>query len=72
MSTLADNLMCKLRELDAQYGDLEAQLLDPDVLVDHRRVRTLSIKKSALHPIVDRFRRWNQRLTSAVPALFQR
>ena len=60
MSTLADNLMCKLRELDAQYGDLEAQLLDPDVLVDHRRVRTLSIKKSALHPIVDRFRRWNQ------------
>ncbi|MDG2201632.1 MAG: PCRF domain-containing protein [Phycisphaerales bacterium] len=60
MSTLADNLMCKLRELDAQYGDLEAQLLDPDVLVDHRRVRTLSIKKSALHPIVDRFRRLNQ------------
>tara|TARA_B100001059_G_scaffold49571_1_gene42664 strand:- start:15256 stop:16338 length:1083 start_codon:yes stop_codon:yes gene_type:complete len=59
MPTLADNLVQKLRDLDTQYGTLEAQLLDPEVLVDHRKVRTLSIRKSALHPIVDRFRKWS-------------
>lgn len=59
MTTLADNLVQRLRELDSQYGTIEAQLLDPDVLVDHRKVRTLSIRKSALHPIVDRFRKWS-------------
>ena len=59
MTSLADNLVRKLRELDEQFTDLEAKLLDPDVLVDHRMVRNLSIRKAALQPIVDRFRNWN-------------
>ena len=59
MTSLADNLVRKLRELDEQYADIEAKLLDPEVLVDHRMVRSLSIRKAALQSIVDRFRNWS-------------
>ena len=41
MTSLADNLVRKLRELDEQFADIESKLLDPDVLVDHRLVRNL-------------------------------
>lgn len=58
MSPLADNLLQKLEEIDALSVGIERDLLDPDVLVDHRRVRSLSIRKAALQPIVDRYRRW--------------
>jgi len=58
MVPLTDNLLRKLEAIDAHYATIESQLLDPDVLADHRRVRTLSIKKSAMGSIVDRFRQW--------------
>ncbi len=53
-----DNLIRKLGELAAQHAALGEQLVDPDVLADHRRVRTISIKQKALEPIVERFQRW--------------
>ncbi|MHC4990645.1 MAG: peptide chain release factor 1 [Planctomycetota bacterium] len=56
MATLPDNLRAKLDELDAQHADLSQQLLDPDVLTDHRQVRTISIKKSALDPLIEEYR----------------
>jgi peptide chain release factor 1 len=58
MVSLTDNLLRKLEEIDAHYAVIEADLLDPEVLSDHRRVRTLSIKKSAMQSIVNQFRHW--------------
>ncbi len=51
-----DNLLGKLRELDAQYADISNQLLDPEVLADHRRVRELAKKRAALEPIINDYR----------------
>jgi peptide chain release factor 1 len=54
------SLLPKLDELAAQYDDLGRQLMDPDVLADHVRVRALSIKRAALEPIVLRLREWRE------------
>ncbi|MDG2424754.1 MAG: PCRF domain-containing protein [Phycisphaerales bacterium] len=54
-----DNLLKKLQEIDEQYESLQAELLDPDVLADHRKVRTLSVRRAAMAPIVEGFRAWN-------------
>ncbi len=45
-------LIRKLEELRAQLVVLEERLSDPVVLVDHRQVRDLSIKKAAIAPVV--------------------
>lgn len=42
----------KLSDLVRQAEDLDRQLSDPAVLTDHRKVRDLSMKKSALVPAV--------------------
>jgi peptide chain release factor 1 len=54
------NLLRKLDELDQQYEDLNQQLLDPDVMADHRQVRSLSIKRAALEPVVTDYRRYRE------------
>lgn len=54
------NLIRKLEDLDAQHRGLEEQLLDPAVLVDHRQVRALSIRKAAIEPLVEDYRQWRQ------------
>ncbi len=46
----------KLRAMDAEEKDLARRLEDPDVLSDHRRVRELSIQRSALAPVVEGYR----------------
>jgi peptide chain release factor 1 len=51
-------LVRKLEELDGAYRELEARLNDPAVLADHRAVREVSIKKAALEPVVEGFRRF--------------
>ena len=48
----------KLDELESQYAQLEAKLVDPTVLADHRAVRDLSIQKSVLAPVADGYRRY--------------
>ena len=53
---VSDNLIRKLDELDSQFAALLEQLLDPSVLMDHRKVRALSIKKAAIEPLVDDYR----------------
>ncbi len=52
------NLISKLNDLAAQYDQLEKQLSDSQVLTDHRRVQELSIKRSGLHDLVERYRRY--------------
>lgn len=53
---ISDNLLRKLDELDARYEELSSELLDPEVLQDHRKVRTLSIKRAAIEPLVTEYR----------------
>lgn len=47
----------KLRTLDVEDQQIEKQLEDPDVVTDHKKVRALSIKKAAIAPVVQGFRR---------------
>ena len=51
-----DRLISKLDELDAQYEALGLELVDPEVLSDHRAVRTRSIKRAAIAPLVEDYR----------------
>ena len=53
-----ENLVRKLEEIDGQYSEVQTQLLEPDVLSDHRKVRSLSIRRAAMAPIVEGFRAW--------------
>jgi peptide chain release factor 1 len=55
---ISSNLIRKLDELDQQFTALDAQLLDPAVLSDHRQVRALSIKKAAIEPLVREYREY--------------
>ncbi len=52
------NLIAKLDTLSAQFDELEHQLVDPAIALDHERIREVSIKRSALESMVMRYRRW--------------
>jgi peptide chain release factor 1 len=58
MPVASDNLLRKLDEIDAQHAALTDQLLDPAVMMDHRRVRAISIKKAAIEPMVEAYRKY--------------
>jgi peptide chain release factor 1 len=49
----------KLRALDSEDLQLAQQLEDPAILADHKKVRDLSIKRSALAPVVSGFREFS-------------
>src|SRR5262245_56531027 len=55
---LPERVAARLDQMSAEFDRLSAQLEDPAIVVDHRRVRDLSIKKSALEPVVSAFREW--------------
>ena len=57
-SNLNDALLAKLEEISDRRDELAQQLLDPEVLVDHNRVRDLSIRKAALDTVADDFTRF--------------
>jgi peptide chain release factor 1 len=57
---IPENVLQKLQDIAAQYTDLSAQLLDSDVLADHRQVRTLSIKRAAIAPIVELYEAYSE------------
>lgn len=59
---LPDNLQQRLDQLASQYDELGDQLLDPDVLADHRQVRQLSIRRKAIEPIVEAYRSYRSNL----------
>ena len=58
VSNVSDNLIRKLEELSDQYDQLGRQLLEPDTLADHRRVRDLSVKRAALESVVSAYREY--------------
>jgi len=47
----------KLRTLDVEDQQIEEMLADPSVVTDHKKVRELSIKKRAIAPVVEGYRR---------------
>ena len=53
---MSPNLLRKLDDLAAEQASLEAQLLDPEILSDHRKVRALSIRRAALEPLLAEYR----------------
>lgn len=59
---ISDNLIRKLDELDEEYETLAAQLMDSEVLADHRKVRMLSIKRAAIESLVCDYRVYRQML----------
>lgn len=59
MSNPPDNLIRKLVEIDNEFESLTAAMVDPAVMADHRRLRGIVIRRSALHEMVMRWRRWN-------------
>ena len=58
VSHAPDNLIRKLEELSDQYVQLGRQLLEPETLADHRRVRDLSVKRAALESVVSAYREY--------------
>ncbi|MBC7770889.1 MAG: PCRF domain-containing protein [Pyrinomonadaceae bacterium] len=60
LSSIPDAVIRKLDDIASQYAQLDSKLSDPTVLADHRAVRSLSIKKSSMEPVVrdyEEFRR---------------
>lgn len=55
---IADTIAHKLDELSDQHAEIGRQLEDPGVLADHVRVRDLSIRRAALEPVVQGYRRY--------------
>lgn len=55
MNRIPENVAEKLREIVVQHNELAEQLLDPEVLADHRRVTAISIRKAAIVPLVEQF-----------------
>jgi peptide chain release factor 1 len=55
-TTLPAALVTRLDQMAQEYTRLERQLEDPEVLTDHRRVREVSIQKSALGAVVEAYR----------------
>lgn len=60
---IPENVAEKLREIVQQHDELSAQLLEPEVLTDHRRVTALSIKKAAIAPLVEHFNGYESALS---------
>ena len=51
LSGLSVDVLEKLEAIRREHDDLDHTLQDSDVLADHKRVRTLSMKKAAIAPV---------------------
>ncbi|MBL4700234.1 MAG: PCRF domain-containing protein [Phycisphaeraceae bacterium] len=58
MTELQIRLLEKLDEIAKQFADLEAKLLDSQILQDPNQLRDLGIKRAALLPIVMQFQKY--------------
>jgi peptide chain release factor 1 len=64
-TNLNEALASKLDEVAQRRDALARELLDPDVLADHTKVRDLSIRKAALDPIADQYARYRELIEQA-------
>ena len=53
---IPDNVAQKLRAISKQHDEFAIQLLNPEVLSDHRQVKSISIKKAAIESLVELFK----------------
>lgn len=51
LSGLPTQVLEKLEAIRREHDDLATALVDPEILADHKKVRSLSVKKSALAPV---------------------
>ncbi len=58
MKTVEDNLRRTLDSMAAEYRAAADAMSDPEVAVDHRRVRALTAKRAALEPVATRWEDW--------------
>ncbi|MEX0776377.1 MAG: peptide chain release factor 1 [Phycisphaeraceae bacterium] len=58
MADITDKLVGRLETTARQFDEIERQLVDPEVVVDHERVRELSVKRAAIDDLVRHFRQW--------------
>ncbi len=65
MVSVPDNLIRKLDELSDQYDQLGRQLIEPETLSDHHRIRDLSVKRAALERVVQAYREYRTTLSQA-------
>src|ERR1043165_956356 len=54
--TLPERVLSRLDEMCKEHDRISTKLEQPEVLVDHRKVRELSIQKAALTPVVESYR----------------
>lgn len=52
------NLIRKLDELEAEHRQAGEAMLDPDIIADHRRMRSVAAKRAALDGVVTRYQEW--------------
>ena len=53
-------LLEKLNEIEANFARDEAQLSDPDIISDHRKVKVLSQRRAAAQPLIENLRQWRR------------
>ena len=53
-------LLEKLNEIEANFLRDEAQLCDPDIMSDHRKVKVLSQRRAAAQPLIENLRQWRR------------
>jgi peptide chain release factor 1 len=58
VASVPGRVLEKLRAMDTEERELSAQLEDPAVAADHRRVRDVAKKRAALLPVVELYRRY--------------
>ena len=59
------NLRRKLDEMESSLAEMTAQLADPEVVVDHRKVKALSLRSAAIVPVVEEFVLWKRTMADA-------
>jgi len=62
---MAPSLRRKLEEMEAALAQLNAQLADPEIIVDHRKVTALSRRRVALALVVEMFVQWKRSVSDA-------
>ncbi len=65
MVSVPDNLLRTLDELSDQYDQLGRQLVEPETLADHHRIRDLSVKRAALERVVSAYREYRTTVQQA-------
>jgi peptide chain release factor 1 len=54
------NLIAKLDDLARQFDDMDRQLTNPAVMMDHAKVRDLGIRRAAIAGLVERYQRYRK------------